>query len=106
MDFNPLDFVKNLQDMQSKMGDVQERLKGIFAEGSAGGDLVKVKMNGQMEIVGIIIDPLAVDPRDVKMLEELIVSASTSAYRNIKDKIRDEMADVTGVPMPPGFPGI
>ena len=106
MDFNPLDFVKNLQDMQSKMGDVQERLKGISAEGSAGGDLVKVKMNGQMEIVGISIDPLAVDPRDVKMLEELIVSASTSAYRNIKDKIRDEMADVTGVPMPPGFPGI
>ena len=106
MDFNPLDFVKNLQDMQSKMGDVQEKLKDISAEGNAGGDLVKVKINGQMEITGVTIDPVAVDPRDVKMLEELILSACTSAHINIKEKIKNEMSEMTGMPLPPGFPGL
>ena len=106
MDFNPLEFVKNLQEMQSKMGDVQEKLKGISAEGSAGGDLVKISMNGQMEVTGVVIDPIAVDPRDVKMLEELIVAACTSAYANIKEKIREEMSGMTGIPVPPGFPGV
>ena len=105
MNFNPMDIMKNLQDIQGKMGDMQEKLKRISAEGSSGGDLVKITMNGQMEITGITIDPVAVDPRDVKMLEELIVSACTSAYGNIKEKIRDEMSDMTGMPMPPGFPG-
>ncbi len=106
MDFNPLDFMKNLQDMQSKMGDIQEKLKGITAEGSSGGGLVKIRMNGQMEVIDISIDPIAVDPRDVKMLEELIVSACTSAYGNIKEKIREEMSDISGMPLPPGFPGV
>lgn len=106
MEFNPLDFVKNLQEMQSKMGDVQEKLKGISAEGSAGGDLVKIQINGQMDVTGITIDPIAVDPRDVKMLEELILSACTAAQNNIKEKIRSEMAGMTGVPLPPGFPGV
>ena len=106
MNFNPMDFVKNLQDIQNKMGDMQEKLKDISAEGSSGGELVKVVMNGQMEITGITIDPVAVDPRDVKMLEELIVSASTAAHINIKEKIRDEMAEVAGMPLPPGFPGV
>ena len=106
MDFNPMDMMKNLQEMQKNMGDMQEKLKGISAEGSSGGELVKVKMNGQMEILNVSIDPIAVDPRDVKMLEELIVSACTAAYSNIKDKIRDEMTGMTGIPVPPGFPGL
>jgi len=105
MEFNPLELVKNLQEMQSKMGDVQDKLKNIKAKGSSGGDLVEVEMNGQMEIIGISIDPVAVDPRDVKMLEELIVSSCSAAYANIKDKIKEEMADMTGMPLPPGFPG-
>ena len=106
MDFNPMELMKNIQDIQGKMGDMQEKLKGISAEGGAGGDLVKITMNGQMEITSITIDPVAVDPRDVKMLEELIVSASTAAYSKIKEKIREEMSDVTGMPIPPGFPGV
>ncbi len=104
MSFNPLDFVKNLQEMQGKMGEVQEKLKDIEAEGSAGGGLVSVKMNGQMEITGVTIDPLAVDPRDVKMLEELIVSASTAASVKVREKIKEEVSGMAG--MPPGFPGI
>ncbi|MDA3957433.1 YbaB/EbfC family nucleoid-associated protein [Oceanispirochaeta sp.] len=106
MSFNPLDFMKNLQEMQGKMGDVQEKLKKIEAEGSSGGGLVTVKMNGQMDILGITIDPVAVDPRDVKMLEELIVSSCSAAMVKMKEKIRDEMSDLSGMPLPPGFPGV
>ena len=106
MSFNPMDFMKNLQDMQGRMGEVQDKLKTIEAEGNAGGGLVKIRVNGQMEITGITIDPLAVDPRDVKMLEELIVSSCSAAMVKIKEKIRDEMSELSGMPLPPGFPGV
>lgn len=106
MSFNPMDLMKNLQEMQGKMGDVQDKLKDVYAEGSSGGDLVTVKINGQMEICNIKIDPVAVDPRDVKMLEELIVSACSAATSSIKVKIKDEMSDLAGIPLPPGFPGV
>ena len=101
-----MDLMKNLQEIQGKMGDVQAKLKDIHAEGSSGGGLVTVRINGQMDITGITIDPVAVDPRDVKMLEELIVSACSAAGAKIKDKIKDEMSDMAGIPLPPGFPGV
>ncbi|QEN09066.1 YbaB/EbfC family nucleoid-associated protein [Oceanispirochaeta crateris] len=106
MSFNPMDMMKNLQEMQGKMGEVQEKLKTIEAEGSSGGGLVKVRINGQMEITGLTIDPIAVDPRDVKMLEELIVSSCSAATIKIKEKIREEVSELSGMPLPPGFPGI
>jgi len=106
MNFNPLELMKNLQEMQGKMGDIQQKLKEISVEGSSGGGLVKVIMNGQMEVTGISIDPVAVDPRDVKMLEELIVSSCADASVKIKEKIKLEMSDLSGMPFPPGFPGV
>jgi len=106
MNLNPLELMKNLQEMQGKMGDIQEKLKELTVEGSSGGGLVKVRMNGQMEITGITIDPVAVDPRDVKMLEELVVSSCADASVKIKEKIRVEMSDLSGMPFPPGFPGV
>ena len=78
----------------------------ITVEGSSGGGLIKVRMNGQMEVTGIGIDPVAVDPRDVKMLEELIVSACADAAAKIKDKIKAEMSELSGMPFPPGFSGV
>lgn len=92
MNINPLDFVKNLQQMQDQMKDVQEKLKDVKAVGASGGDLVKVTMNGKMEIEDIKLDPIAVDPRDVPMLEELILSAIEGATASIKEKIKDEVS--------------
>jgi len=103
MNFNPMDFMKNLQDVQSRMGDMQEKLKNIKATGSAGGNLVEVEINGQMEVLSVKLDPLCVDPRDISMLEDLIKSAFLAASTNIKEKIKNEMAGDLNIP--PGMAG-
>jgi DNA-binding YbaB/EbfC family protein len=103
MNINPLEFMKNMQDMQSKMGDIQEKLKDVSSKGSAGGGLVEITMNGQMEVTHVKLDPLCVDPRDVKMLEDLIQSAFVAASQNVKEKIKNEVAGDFN--LPPGMAG-
>ena len=102
---NPFDMMKNLQELQSKMGDAQQKLKTLRAEGSSGGDLVKVTIDGTMETVSMTIDPIAVDPRDVKMLEELVAAAFTDAVRKMRDVIQREMAGLAGGMNFPGMGG-
>lgn len=103
MNINPLEFMKNMQDMQSKMGDIQEKLKNVTSTGNAGGGLVEITMNGQMEVESVKLDPLCVDPRDVKMLEDLIQAAFVSASANVKEKIKNEVAGDLNIP--PGMAG-
>lgn len=103
MNINPMEFMKNLQDMQSKMGDMQEKLKNISSTGSAGGGLVEITINGQMEVETVKLDPVCVDPRDIKMLEDLIQAAFVSAAANVKEKIKTEVAGDMNIP--PGMAG-
>lgn len=100
---NPLDVFKNLQNLQSKMGETQEKMKTLRAEGSSGGDLVKITVDGTMEAVSVFIDPIAVDPRDVKMLEELIGAAFTDAVRKMRETLKQEMNQLAGIDIPQGF---
>ena len=100
MDFNPADLMKNFKNIQSQMKDVQGKLKEIKAEGTSGGGLVKVTLNGEMQLEKILLDPVAVDPRDVDMLQDLIIAAMNSAQSNIKEKLEKEMVDNTGLKMP------
>lgn len=104
--FNPLDLMKNLSKMQSEMSAFQDRMKDIKVNGSAGGDLVRVEVNGLMQVTSLKLAPECVDPRDVPMLEELIVLAVNDAMLKAKDRVKDEMAKMTGLPLPPGFPGV
>lgn len=103
MNLNPMEFMKNMQDMQSKMGDIQEKLKNVTSTGSAGGGLVEITINGQMEVESVKLDPLCVDPRDIKMLEDLIQSAFVAASGNVKEKIKSEVAGDMNIP--PGMAG-
>lgn len=100
MEFNPSDLMNNLKDMQVQMKDVQGKLKTIIAEGSSGGGLVKIEINGEMHIEKVILDPIAVDSRDIEMLQDLIIAAMNSAQSNIKEKIEKEMAGATGIKIP------
>ncbi len=100
MDFNPADLMKNLKNMQSQMKDVQGKLKHLTAVGSSGGGLVQIELNGEMEVVKVTLDPIAVDPRDIDMLQDLIIAAMNSAQANIKDKIQNEMSESSGFKMP------
>jgi len=106
MNFNPADLMNNLKNMQSQMKDVQEKLKNITATGSSGGGLVKVEINGDLKIRKIKIDPIAVDPRDVEMLQDLVIAAINSAQENIKEKIQSEVGLPSNLNMPFDFNGI
>ncbi|MBQ3025811.1 MAG: YbaB/EbfC family nucleoid-associated protein [Spirochaetaceae bacterium] len=87
MNFNPFDLLKNPAALKEQLNKMQENLKNITATGSSGGGLVKVTLNGKFEMVDIQIDPIAVDPRDVKMLQDLIIAATHQATDNIQEKI-------------------
>ncbi len=101
-----MDIMKNLQNLQSKMGDAQEKMKTLRADGSSGGDLVKVTVDGTMEVVSMTIDPIAVDPRDVKMLEELVGAAFTDAVRKMREVLQREMTQMAGgMNIPPDLLG-
>ena len=103
---NPMDLFKNLQELQSQFGDMQEKMKRISVTGTAGGGMVRVTLNGQMNVTDVQIDREVVDPEDVKMLEDLILAAFTDASAKLKEKMQEEMSDITGgMNLPPGFMG-
>jgi nucleoid-associated protein EbfC len=103
---NPFDVFKQLQGLQSRMGEIQEKLKAVHVTGSAGGGLVTVDMNGQMQVEKVTIAPEAVDPRDIPMLQDLVLAAVTDAMERMKEKIRDEVSQATGMlGLPPGLLG-
>ncbi len=98
--------LKNLQSLQSNMQDMQEKLGKISVTGTAGGDMVKITVNGQMMVTEVKIDPIVVDNRDVPMLEDLVRAALSDAISRAKETIQEEFSSLTGgMPMPPGFMG-
>ena len=81
---DPMDIFKNLQNLQSQMTGVQDKMKDVSAKGSSGGDMVTVEMNGAMEVTKVKISPSIVNPEDITMLEDLILAALTDAGTKIK----------------------
>jgi DNA-binding YbaB/EbfC family protein len=103
---NPFDVFKQLQGLQSRVGEMQEKLKTVRVTGSAGGGLVTVDMNGQMQVEKVTIAPEAVDPRDIPMLQDLVLAAMTDAVERIREKIREEISQATGtLGLPPDLLG-
>lgn len=104
---NPMDLLKNLQSMQGQFQAVQARLASVRVTGTAGGDMVKITLSGQMDVISVSIAPEIVNPNDVKMLEDLILAAFTDASAKIREKIREEISSLTGgLNIPPGFMGM
>ncbi len=106
MAMNPFDMLKQLQEIQSRMGEIQEKLRTMRVSGTAGGGLVTVEMNGQMEVEKVSILPEAVDSRDIRMLEDLVLSALSDALAHLKEKLKEEMSLFTGLNLPPGLLGL
>jgi nucleoid-associated protein EbfC len=103
---NPFDIFKQLQGLQSQMGEIQEKLHAVRVTGSAGGGMVQVEMNGQMQVEKVLIAPEAVDPKDIPMLQDLVLAAVTDAVDRLKEKIREEVSSATGMMgLPPGLLG-
>ena len=100
---NPFDMVKNLKNLESQMATMKNELANITATGSSGGNIVQVTLNGQFEMTGIKIDPVAVDPRDVQMLQDLIVAAHHAATEKIQEAIKEKSGSLLGGMQIPGL---
>jgi hypothetical protein len=91
------------QQMQQEMLRVQGELEEATVDGSAGGGVVSATVTGKQELVSIAIDPSAVDPDDVEMLQDLVVAAVNDALRASKELAEQKMAAVTGGLRLPGM---
>ena len=96
--------MKQAQQMQTRMEEMQRKLLDLVAEGMAGGGLVKVTLNGKNEMKAIKIDPSLLDPKEVEVLEDLIVAATNDARAKVEAEAAREMQSVTGgLNLPPGM---
>ncbi|GAA0866601.1 DNA-binding protein%2C YbaB/EbfC family [uncultured Clostridium sp.] len=95
--------LKQAQKMQSDMQKMQEELESKEIETSVGGGAVTVKVNGKKEVVDIQIKPEVVDPDDIEMLQDLVLSAINEALRNVDDMQSSQMNKLTGGMNIPGL---
>lgn len=96
--------LKQAQQMQAKMAEMQERLAAMEVAGSAGAGLVNVTITGKGDIKRVKIDKSLIDPEEIEVLEDLIVAAAADAKAKVDVTMQEEMAKLTGgLPMPPGM---
>ena len=93
---NPFEMMKNLKEVQNSMEKMKEEMKKISVTGSAGGNMVQVTLNGQFEVTAIKIDPIAVDPRDVNMLQDIIVAAHHDAMEKVQEQLKARSSEMLG----------
>jgi DNA-binding YbaB/EbfC family protein len=91
------------QQMQADMQRIEGELRDAQVDGTAGGGVVKAVVTGKQELVSVTIDPAAVDPSDVEMLQDLIVAAVNDALRASRQMAEEKMAAVTGGLRIPGL---
>ncbi|HEY5436919.1 MAG TPA: YbaB/EbfC family nucleoid-associated protein [Candidatus Limnocylindrales bacterium] len=99
--------MKNLQSialqMQQEMARVQAELETLTVDGSSGGGAVRATVTGKQELVALVIDPSAVDPEDVEMLQDLVMSAVNDALRASRELAEQRMGVVTAGLRIPGL---
>lgn len=95
--------LKQAQKMQSQLMKAQEKLNQEKVEGTAGGGMVKIILNGAQELQSVSLNPEVVDPDDVEMLEDLIVAAFQNAQEKVKELSDGTMGNLTAGMKLPGF---
>ena len=97
------DLMKQAQKMQNDLMKAQEELANKIVEGSSGGGMVKVEMNGKSQVLSVKIDSEVVDKDDVEMLEDLIIAALNEAQEKVSKTSESEMGKLTGGMNIPGL---
>jgi nucleoid-associated protein EbfC len=96
--------LKQAQDLQGKMQEMQEQLSELEVTGSSGGGMCQVVLNGKGEARSVKIDPALVNPEDAGVLEDLILTAINDAKAKADERMREEMQKMTGgLSLPPGM---
>jgi DNA-binding YbaB/EbfC family protein len=102
MDF--LKMMKQAKELQSKMGDLQEQMGTVEAEGTSGGGLVTVRVNGKQELMGVRIDPSLLKPEEGEIVEDLIVAAHADAKAKVDAAVQEKTQEMmSGLGLPPGM---
>ena len=91
-----MNMIRQAQKMQQDMLKMQEELENRTYEAAAGGSAVKAVANGKREIVSLEIDPDAVDPEDVEMLQDMVLAAVNEALRKAETAASEGMSKITG----------
>jgi DNA-binding YbaB/EbfC family protein len=93
---NMQQMLKQVQKMQAEMAAAQEQLKNEVVEASAGGGMVTVKVSGDLEVKAIVIDPEAVDPDDVELLQDTVLAAVNEALRAAQELASQKLGGIAG----------
>jgi DNA-binding YbaB/EbfC family protein len=93
---NMQQMLKQVQKMQAEMVAAQEQLKDETVEASAGGGMVTVTVSGDLEVKAIAIDPEAVDPEDVELLQDTVLAAVNEALRAAQELASKRLGGITG----------
>jgi nucleoid-associated protein EbfC len=96
--------MKQAQEMQAKMGEMQAQLEAIEMTGMAGGGMVQLTLNGRGEVKRVKIDKAVVDPAEIEVLEDLLIAAFNDARQKVAAHTEAEMQKLTGgLALPGGF---
>jgi nucleoid-associated protein EbfC len=96
--------MKQAQQMQTKMAEMQAKLESTDVDGQSGGGMVKVRVNGKGDLKKISIDKSLCDPSEVEMLEDLILAAVNDAKGKTEALAAEQMSALTGgLKLPPGI---
>lgn len=96
--------LKQAQEMQGRMAELQEKLAELEVTGAAGGGMVQITLNGKSEMRGVKIDPSLLDPGGSEVLEDLIVAAANDAKVKVEQEVAERMRELTGgLQLPPGM---
>lgn len=101
--FNPHQLQEMLQQAQKQAQEIQQKMRETVVEASAGGGSVTVRMNGQKQVLEVKIDPAAVQPGDVEMLQDLVTAAVNEAGRKVDAAMQSTVGGMLGGL---GIPGI
>jgi len=93
---NMQQMLKQVQKMQAEMVAAQEQLKDEVVEASAGGGMVTVKVSGDLDVKAIVIDPEAVDPEDVELLQDMVLAAVNEGLRAAQELASKKLGGITG----------
>lgn len=85
--------VKQAQEMQERL---QKEMSNLEVESSSGGGMIVVRMNGSKQIISLTIDPEAVDPNEIEMLQDLIIAAVDEAARQVEERLSNQLGDLAG----------
>lgn len=99
-----MSMMKQAQELQGRMADMQNQLGDLEIEGRSGAGLVTVTLTGKGELKAVKIDPSLLKPEELEILEDLIVAAHADAKVKMEGAVQEKMQEVTGdLPLPPGL---